>query len=238
MIFRCAVSTGDQHLPGRVSFSRCQPSDMSAAAQTGAGASDGAAPANSTTVTPQRKTPAKSQPYQSVTKMQPVQSPLPAAAAASDAASGLKRTPSQSPGTALTPERKPSIRRDESGYESAGEGDRDPASILERIYSPNAAGLASAAHLSRRSTSNVYNVNSAGIVTHKVAGSVGTLTPQQQRSRAPSAAESTVADDLASHCDGLLDTAMVFESLVEEDCAHRRVAYIAVQFCAIKDTHS
>jgi hypothetical protein len=207
---------------------------MGPASQAGAGHSDGAVPANSATVTPQRKTPAKTQPYQSVAKMQPpAQSPLPA-----DAASGFKRTPSQSAGTAMTPERKPSIRRDESGYESAGEGDRDPASILERIYSPSAAGLASTAHLSRRSTSNVYNVNSAGIVTHKVAGSVGTLTPQQQRSRAPSAAESTVADDLASHCDGALDTAMVFESLVEEDCAHRRVAYIAVQFSSIKDTHS
>ena len=106
-------------------------------------------------------------------------------------------------------------------------------------YSASSAGFT---HTPSRSVSNVYSVSSSGLMTSKVAGSVGSFTPQATRSRATSAACSTTEDeDLTPlHCDSsALDSApAAFESLVEDECAHRRVAYIAVQFSCIKDVSS
>lgn len=229
-----------------MSFSRCAPADgaaspvrsplplsaTSSAARAGATAGAGfAVPANSACATPHRKTAAKYQPYHSSSSAsRAVRGPIQASDhnhyAASPSASAV--------GTLSGPERRISVLSEASdGCDSGGEGEaeRDPSSILERIYSPTSAGMGAA----RRSISNVYSVNSAGHVTAKVAG--GTVTPVL-RSRAASTAGSTAGEELLSPVEGEGAGALVFESGVEEECAHRRVAYIAVQFSCIRDTNS
>lgn len=218
--------------------------DGAAEVLAGQAPSGGTAPSNSAAATPAKRTPAKYQPYHSSvsrTVHSPIQatdhnhySAPPASSSAVKRANSLTQAQQQLQQQGMvmhTPERKPSVRGEDGGYDSAGEGERDPASILERIYSPSVAGLASSALLPRRSTSNVYNINSAGLMTNKGASSVGSLTPAQ-RSRAPSTVGSVAGDDVS-----VVEGAMVFDSLVEEDCAHRRVAYIAVQFSSIRDTN-
>jgi hypothetical protein len=244
-------------LDGRVSFSRCAPSDptspvprsaQSAGGPGSAGAESGVAPSNSSCGTPLKKTPAKYPPYHSShnSAVKAVHNPIqatdlnhyavhPHSPVNASSPSPFRKDHGQTPGAAalspVTPERRASTRQDSDGYDSAGEAESDPSSILERIYSPTGAGQASAAHRRTPSTSHVYSVNSAGQMTAKAA-STGSRTPSH-RSRATSAAGSVAGGELLCRADG----GLVFESSVEEECAHRRVAYIAVQFSSIKETN-
>lgn len=243
-----------------MSFSRCAPADgaasplrsplplsASATAAGAAAAGGGAAvPANSACATPHRKTTAKYQAYHSSSSAsRAVRGPIQASdhnhyASSPSAAAAGTLSGFMGIGAAGSPERerRASVRSETSdGCDSVGEGGseagRDPSSILERIYNPTSAGMAAA----RRSASNVYSVNSAGQVTAKAAG--GAATPVQ-RSRAGSTAGSTAGEDLLnlSPVEGEGGGALVFESAIEEESAHRRVAYIAVQFSCIRDTNS